>query len=149
MATSFRTMGTPSAWTTEQGRSLQRFVTPGLVVLAALQLGTAAWMLCFPRGFHASVGAFGPYNEHYVHDAMALTAGLGVALALAARWTSLRAGALTAATAAATFHAINHWTDIGADAPGSYAGAIGALSQTSLAVVCAALLYVVVKLRAA
>lgn len=78
---------------------------------------------------------------------MALSAGLGVALALAVRWPALRAGALTAATAAIGLHAVNHWFDLGNGEPGTSAGAIGALSQTSLAIVCAILLAVVVRER--
>lgn len=132
-----------------QSSPLQRLVVPGIAAIAALQLFTAGWMLLAPRGFHASVGAFGPYNAHYLHDAMALSAGIGVALALAVRWPSLRAGTLAAATASVGLHAINHWHDLGNDEPGTYAGVIGALSQTSLAIVCAVLLTVVLKERSA
>lgn len=123
----------------------QRLVVPGLALLAVAQLLTAGWMLLAPRGFHASVGAFGPYNLHYLRDAMAFEAGLGVALALAVRWPALRAGVLTATTAAVGFHAVNHWVDLGADHPGTNAGIVGALSQTLLALVCAVLLHAVLK----
>ncbi|MBS1869827.1 MAG: hypothetical protein JSS99_09195 [Actinobacteria bacterium] len=125
--------------------SLERLVVPGLALLAAVQLITAAWMLVAPRGFHASVGAFGPYNAHYLRDATAFIGGVGVALAFAVRWPALRAGALTAAVATTGFHALNHWIDLGAGEPGTYAGVIGALSQTSLAIVAVVLLYAVLK----
>ncbi|ADB50800.1 hypothetical protein [Conexibacter woesei] len=144
-------MGAPtaSAPAPQGSRPLQQPAGFGIAAVAAVLLLTSCWMLLAPRGFHASVGAFGAYNAHYLHDAMALNAGVGVALALAVRWPSLRAGALTAATACIGFHAINHWFDLGNDEPGSYAGAIGALSQTSLAVVCGVLLWIVVRERAA
>ncbi|MBB4663864.1 hypothetical protein [Conexibacter arvalis] len=71
--------------------------------------------------------------------------GLGIALAASVRWAALRAGALAAATAAVGFHAVNHWVDLGAEEPGTHAGVIGALSQTSLAIVCAVLLVVVIR----
>lgn len=120
--------------------SLQRVSGLGIGAIAATQLITAAWMLLDPHGFHASVGAFGPYNGHYLRDAMAMFAGLGVALAASVRWPVLRAGALAVASASIGFHAINHWVDIGNDHPGTSAGIVGALSQTVLAVLCVALL---------
>ena len=129
----------------QRAAALDQLVVPGLALLAAVQLITAAWMLLAPRGFHASVGAFGPYNAHYLHDVMAFVAGVGVALALAVRWPALRAGALTAAVATTGFHALNHWIDLGADEPGTYAGVIGAVSQTSLTIVAGVLLYAVLK----
>lgn len=120
--------------------SLQRVSGLGIGAIAATQLITAAWMLLDPHGFHSSVGAFGPYNGHYLRDAMAMFAGLGVALAASVRWTILRAGALAVASASIGFHAINHWVDIGNDHPGTSAGIVGALSQTALAVLCVVLL---------
>lgn len=127
--------------------ALQRLVPLGIALVAAVQLAIAGWMLVAPHGFHRSVGAFGPYNGHYLRDAMALFGGIGVALALSLRWPALRAGALAVATAAIGFHAVNHWVDLTDDEPGTYAGVIGALSQTSVAVVCAVLLYAVVRPR--
>ncbi len=112
--------------------TLQRVSGLGIAAIAATQLITAAWMLLDPHGFHSSVGAFGPYNGHYLRDAMAMFAGLGVALAASVRWPRLRAGALAVASASIGFHAINHWVDIGNDHPGTSAGVVGALSQTAL-----------------
>jgi hypothetical protein len=119
---------------------LQRVSGLGIGAIAAVQLITAGWMLIDPHGFHASVGAFGPYNGHYLRDAMAMFAGLGVALAASVHWTALRPGALAVATASIGFHAINHWVDIDRDHPGTSAGIVGALSQTVLAALCVALL---------
>jgi len=134
-----------SASATRAGRGaatpLQRVVPFGIGLLAVVQLGTAAWMLLWPHGFHNSVGAFGPYNGHYLRDAMTLFAGIGIALALSLRWPALRTGALTAATAAIGLHAVNHWVDLTDDLPGTGAGIVGALSQTSLTLVAGLLLY--------
>ncbi len=120
---------------------LQHTAALGIGAIAAVQLITAAWMLLDPHGFHASVGAFGPYNGHYLRDAMAMFGGLGVALAASVRWPSLRPGALAVASASIGFHAINHWVDLNRDHPGTSAGVIGALSQTLLAALCLALLH--------
>lgn len=120
--------------------TLQRVSGLGIGAIAATQLITAAWMLLDPHGFHSSVGAFGPYNGHYLRDAMAMFAGLGVALAASVHWPRLRAGALAVASASIGFHAINHWVDIGNDYPGTSAGIVGALSQTALVVLCVVLL---------
>lgn len=120
--------------------TLQRVSGLGIGAIAATQLITAAWMLLDPHGFHSSVGAFGPYNGHYLRDAMAMFAGLGVALAASVHWPRLRAGALAVASASIGFHAINHWVDIGNDHPGTSAGIVGALSQTALVVLCVVLL---------
>lgn len=119
---------------------LQRTAGLGIGAVAAVQLITAAWMLIEPHGFHSSVGAFGPYNGHYLRDAMAMFAGLGVALAASVRWPILRTGALAVASASIGFHAINHWVDINQDHPGTSAGVVGALSQTALAILCVVLL---------
>lgn len=120
--------------------SLQRVSGLGIGAIAAVQLITAAWMLLDPHGFHSSVGAFGPYNGHYLRDAMAMLGGLGVALAASVYWPILRSGTLAVASASISFHAINHWVDINRDHPGTSAGIVGALSQTALAILCALLL---------
>lgn len=120
--------------------SLQHVSGLGIAAIAAVQLIVAGWMLFFPHGFHSSVGAFGPYNGHYLRDAMAMFGGLGVALAAAVYWPVLRAGTLAVASASIGFHAINHWVDLNRDHPGTSAGVVGALSQTALAVLCVLLL---------
>src|SRR5690349_6840250 len=84
---------------------LQRTSGLGIGAIAAVQLITATWMLIDPHGFHSSVGAFGPYNGHYLRDAMAMFAGLGVALAASVWWPILRTGALAVASASIGFHA--------------------------------------------
>lgn len=119
---------------------LQRVSGLGIAAIAAVQLIIAAWMLFFPHGFHSSVGAFGPYNGHYLRDAMAMFGGLGIALAASVRWPILRTGTLAVASASIGFHAINHWVDVNRDHPGTSAGIVGALSQTALAVLCVVLL---------
>lgn len=119
---------------------LQQVSGLGIGAIAAVQLITAAWMLFDPHGFHSSVGAFGPYNGHYLRDAMAMFAGLGVALAASVHWPVLRTGTLAVASASIGFHAINHWVDINRDHPGTSAGIVGALSQTALAILCVLLL---------
>jgi len=65
--------------TREQG--LERFVAPGIAVLAVIQLGTAAWIFLAPHGFAHALAPFGAYNRHDLWDAAAFTGGLGLALA--------------------------------------------------------------------
>jgi hypothetical protein len=126
-----------------------RHVPPALVVLALAHLVPAAWMLVAPHGFFHQLGPFGVYNGHYLRDAAAFEGGIGIALAVAIAWPVLRAGALAAALAATTLHAINHWVDVGAAHAGSNAGIGDAVSLTVLALATGGLLAVTLAPRPA
>ncbi len=126
---------------------LARLVTPAIAVIAAIQLGTALWMVVAPHDFFEQVGPFGVYNGHYLRDAAAFQGGLGLALAAALVWPALRAGALAAMLATTALHAVNHWVDVGEAHAGSSAGIVDAVSLTVLAVVLAGLLRLVLRPR--
>ena len=115
-------------------------VTPGLALLALVNLVPAVWMLVAPHGFFHQLGPFGVYNGHYLRDAAAFQGGIGIALAAAIVWPALRAGTLAVALAATTLHAINHWADVNAAHAGSNAGIGDAVSLTVLAIATAVLL---------
>jgi len=122
-----------------------RLVVPGIALVAAIQLGTALWMVLAPHGFFDRVGPFGVYNGHYVADAAAFQGGLGVALAASLAWPALRAGAVAAALASTALHAINHWADVGDAHAGTSAGLTDAISLTALALALAWLLRAVLR----
>ena len=86
-----------------------------------------------PHSFFAHVGPFGSYNSHYLGDAAAFQAGIAVPLIAAAWFEPLRAGALTIALAAVSFHAINHWIDVNAANGSSNADVTDAILLTVLA----------------
>ena len=117
-----------------------RLVVPAIALIAAIQLGTALWMIVAPHDFFDRVGPFGIYNGHYLADAAAFEGGLGVALAASLAWPALRAGALAATLASTALHAINHWADVGDAHPGTSAGITDAVSLTLLALALAWLL---------
>src|SRR5258708_4564196 len=58
-----------------------------IVVLGegAFMLVTALALLFVPRLFYADIGDFGTYNQHYMGDAGAFSAALGIGLIIAAR----------------------------------------------------------------
>lgn len=130
------------------GDALARLVVPAIAVVAAIQLGTALWMVVDPRGFFDQLGPFGVYNGHYLRDAAAFQGGLGLALAASLAWPVLRAGAFAAVLASTALHAVNHWVDVGEAHAGSSAGVVDAISLTLLAVALAVLLRVVLRERA-
>lgn len=107
-----------------------RALKPGLALLAAIHLGTAAWMVVAPESFFERVGPFGVYNPHYLGDAAAFTGGIGLALAASLAWAMLRSGALAVAAAATGLHAFNHWLDVGDAHAGSNAGVVDAVTLT-------------------
>jgi hypothetical protein len=107
-----------------------RALVPGTALIAATFLIIAAWMVIDPRSFYEQVGPFGPYNVHYIGDAAAFQAGVGVALGASIWIPSLRAGALLAAAAMTGLHAINHWIDINEANGDSNADVFDAVSLT-------------------
>ena len=109
---------------------LERALVPGTAILAATFLGVAGWMVVDSRSFFDTLGPFGAYNPHYIGDAAAFQAGVGIALAAAIWLPALRPGALLAATAVAGFHAVNHWIDVDAANGDSNADVMDAVSLT-------------------
>jgi predicted anti-sigma-YlaC factor YlaD len=106
----------------------------GVAALAATHLVLGAWIGVWPRSFFDDgLGGFGPYNGHYLGDAAAFHAGIGVALLAALRWPALRAGTLAAAAGTLGLHAVNHWLDVGE----AHRDAVGILDGVSLSVLAA------------
>ncbi len=126
---------------------MDRVVPLGIALLALVQLVTAAAIVLAPHWFFDTVGAFGPYNSHYVGDTAAFQAGLGAALAAALAVPCLRPGALAAALATTGFHALNHWIDVKDAHPGSAAGVGDAVALTILFALTAVLTRAAVRTR--
>jgi hypothetical protein len=116
-----------------------RILPFGTALIALAYIVPALWIVIAPHGFFNTIGPFGTYNGHYLGDAAALQAGIGVALAAAAAYASLRPGALLAALLATGFHTINHWIDVNHAHAGSSAGASDAIQLTILTVLIAGL----------
>ncbi len=81
-----------------------RILPFGTALIALAYIVPALWIVIAPHGFFNTIGPFGTYNGHYLGDAAALQAGIGVALAAAVAVASLRPGALLAALLATGFH---------------------------------------------
>ena len=116
-----------------------RILPFGTALIALAYIVPALWIVIAPHGFFNTIGPFGTYNGHYLGDAAALQAGIGVALAAAVACASLRPGALLAALLATGFHTINHWIDINHAHAGSSAGASDAIQLTICTVLIAGL----------
>jgi hypothetical protein len=110
-----------------------RYLAPVCVVLGLAQLVPALWIVIAPHSFFDHVGPFGTYNSHYLGDAAAFQAGIGLPLIAAARFENLRAGALAIALASVAVHAVNHWIDVNDAHPGSNADVTDAILLTVLA----------------
>ncbi len=110
-----------------------------LAVLAAVQLGLAAFMAAAPHAFYSSIGPFGTQNDHYVRDVATFYAALGVGLAVAVRRESWRVPVLAITTAQYALHTLNHLLDIGAAHPRS-AGYVDFLSLAATTLALAWLL---------
>jgi hypothetical protein len=66
---------------------------PGLVLLAAVEIGLGVWTLLFPANFYAdvpTVDATPPFSEHLFRDFGGATLGLAVVLVAAAVWMETR-----------------------------------------------------------
>jgi predicted anti-sigma-YlaC factor YlaD len=120
-----------------------RHLAPVCVAIGLTQLVPALWIVIAPHSFFDHVGPFGAYNSHYLGDAASFQAGIGVILIAAARFQTLRAGALGVALSTVGFHAINHWIDVNDAHAGSDAGITDAVLLTLLA------LLIIAPLRAA
>jgi hypothetical protein len=128
-------------------RRAHRAMPLGIALLALVQLVTAVWIVLAPHAFFDDIGPFGTYNSHYVGDAAAFQAGLGLALAAGVVVPAVRAGALAAALATTGLHALNHWIDVNDAHPGSSAGVGDALALTILFVLTAVLTRAAVRTR--
>ena len=110
-----------------------RYLPVVCVVLGLAWLLPALWIVIAPHSFFHHVGPFGAYNPHYLGDAAAFQAGIGIPLVMAAWVAPLRAGTLAVALAAYALHALNHWIDVNHAHAGSNAGITDAVLLTLLA----------------
>ncbi|HLY25113.1 MAG TPA: hypothetical protein VKQ72_02160 [Aggregatilineales bacterium] len=84
-----------------------------IVVLAegVYWLLTGLALLLLPRLFYNSVGDFGVYNQHYMGDAGAFAAGLGLGLIIAYRDPVRHRALIAIAVIASLIHVANHLYD--------------------------------------
>ena len=88
-----------------------------LLLLAASQLGLAAWMIVSPGSFFDAVAGFGAQNDHYIRDNATFPLAIGVGLAVAASRPGWRFPVLIVAAVWYLAHAVNHLVDIGESDP--------------------------------
>lgn len=111
-----------------------RYLPPVCVVFGLAFLLPALWIVIAPHSFFHHIGPFGVYNPHYLGDAAAFQAGIGIALIASAWVAPLRPGALAVGLAAVSLHAVNHWIDVNHANGSSNADVFDAVSLTLLAV---------------
>ena len=111
-----------------------RYLPVVCVVFGLAFLLPALWIVIAPHSFFHHIGPFGVYNPHYLGDAAAFQAGIGIPLIASAWFEPLRAGALAVGLAAVSLHAVNHWIDVNHANGGSNADITDAVLLTLLAV---------------
>ena len=95
----------------ESMRTRARLVEVVLVVSGGYSVFLGLFMLVAPGEFWATLGAFGPRNDHYIFDNASFELPLGLLLLAALRWRSWRVPALAFATAHWALHALSHLID--------------------------------------
>jgi hypothetical protein len=95
----------------ESTRTRAPWVAAVLVASGAYSVLLGLFMLAAPGEFWATLGAFGPRNDHYIFDNASFELPLGLLLLAAVRWRSWRVPALSFATAHWALHALSHLVD--------------------------------------
>ena len=80
--------------------------------LGVYQVAIGLFIAIAPHAFFDSLGPYGHFNRHYVHDVAAFEGALGAGLLLAVRRPAWRAPLLAIAALHFAFHAISHGVDI-------------------------------------
>jgi hypothetical protein len=84
------------------------FVRSTLAAGGILYVLAGAALLLTPDWFLANIGAFPPYNRHYMGDTGSFTLALGVGMLLAARDPLRQRAMLAAALVGTLLHTANH-----------------------------------------
>ncbi|MEA2646478.1 MAG: hypothetical protein QOE92_1561 [Chloroflexota bacterium] len=83
-----------------------------IVALAGtFTVAAGLWALLDPVSFYTTIGAFPPYNEHFLHDIGAFQLGLGLSLLVALFWSDALLAVLAAGAISATAHWGAHFVD--------------------------------------
>ena len=98
--------------------------------LGVYEVAIALFIAIAPHAFFDSLGPYGHFNRHYLHDVAAFEGALGVGLLLAVRRPAWRAPLLVLAALHFAFHAVSHGADVtSADpkwvGPVEFAGLLG------------------------
>jgi hypothetical protein len=97
----------------ESMRTRAPIVGTVLLVFGAYSVLLGLFMLVAPGEFWATLGAFGPRNDHYIFDNASFELPLGLLLLAAVRWRTWRVPALAFASAHWALHALSHLVDTG------------------------------------
>jgi hypothetical protein len=89
-----------------------------LLVAGAAHLTLGALMALGPRTFFEEIGAYVPFNDHYIRDVATFYLALGAALLVAVRHREWQAPVLFVAVLQYGLHVLNHLWDVGDAEPG-------------------------------
>jgi hypothetical protein len=120
------------------GRRGARLALTSLVLLAgAGHLALGLMMALAPRSFYEQIGAYPPFNDHYVRDVATFYVALGAVLLVAAGRRRWQVPLLAFATLQYGLHVLNHLLDVGDAEPGW----LGPANLIALAAIGAGLLW--------
>jgi MYXO-CTERM domain-containing protein len=99
-------------------RAARLALRPLLVAAGIYHAVLGAVMVIAPREFYDSVGAFPPYNDHYVRDVSTFYLALGAVMLIAAARRSWQVPVLFLAVLQYGLHVLNHLWDVSDSDPG-------------------------------
>jgi hypothetical protein len=107
-----------------------RTLSAGIAAFAIVELALAVFMAAAPHAFYNAIGAFGPFNDHYVRDVASFQGAIGIPLLLSLRWRSWRVPVLALTTIQFALHSLNHLIDVEKGHP-AWTGYFDLLSLTA------------------
>jgi hypothetical protein len=108
---------------------------PLFLVAGAYHLALGVLMTAAPRTFFDEIGAYPPYNDHYLRDTATFYLALGAVLIIAAARRSWQIPLLVFAVVQYALHVVNHVWDVSDTEPAW----LGPANLASLVLVTAAL----------
>jgi hypothetical protein len=108
---------------------------PLLLVAGAFHVALGVFMVAAPRTFFDEVGAYPPFNDHYIRDIATFYLALGAVFVIAAARRSWQVPLLVFAVVQYSLHVFNHVWDVSDSEPAW----LGPANLASLALSTAAL----------
>jgi hypothetical protein len=90
---------------------LRAAVRAAAAIVGAFYLFVGLWIFIHPHSFFDALAVFRPYSRHFLHDAGAFQAGLGLTVLLALVWSDALLVVLTGISAASWLHVASHVMD--------------------------------------
>ena len=124
----------------------ERFLRLVFGTLAIVHLALGVWMFAFPHSFYTTIGAFGPYNRHYLRDTATFYFAFALGAGIAVRRPSWRVPVLAMTTLQYAIHTLNHAIDVDG-ANNAWAGIFDLISLGLVTIQMAVLLELLVRTR--